>query len=471
MRWLSDGSLVHLPARGVRISSSTDGVAVFLDLISFVNASLVVKEMCCRGQYDLVFTDDTPWRMVLLLLARTMGIPAIVSTHTDITHMKSFKGLVKVAWYVHMISAHLAAVHATVSRIFGSQLTRDYRVPVGGVWPPILWSSEFRSDPSEWAQEAAAVRAGWLEKLREQGCVPKAIMLYAGRWSAEKRIHLLFDAVPESCALVIVGDGTSEYADTVANAGPPSNRPNVLPLRKMLDGAELRKAYAASDLFLSASNFETLGNTIIEACCSGTPCAVQPAQGHLEFVKDGVNSWFVDYDDAVEVRSTLNRIVVSGLDTTSLQKSIPEFAALGSTLRNGKFAENLDEVLIQPAIEVGRQQCNGGALEYLKRCGAMIICILLWICLRVFTRLSFVALRDPEFEVLGPLGGADDDKNAPCILTYPCLRPFFGAKSNGNAKTNGSHPSNEAADATGSVGTDWCSHFESARKPWWNRRL
>ena len=62
-------------------------------------------------------------------------------------------------------------------------------------------------------------------------------------------------------------------------------------------------AYAASDLFVSASNFETLGNTVIEAglrvlcvvlahlrvqllgleaLCSGTPCALQPAQGHLE---------------------------------------------------------------------------------------------------------------------------------------------------------------------------------------------
>lgn len=116
---------------------------------------------------------------------------------------------------------------------------------------------------------------------------PTAILLFAGRWSDEKRIHLLLDVVPDGAALVIVGDGTSDYAREIAEAGPPANRPHVLPLRKMLNGGELRLAYAAADLFCSASNFETLGNTLIEAWCSGTPCAVQPEQGHKEFVRDG----------------------------------------------------------------------------------------------------------------------------------------------------------------------------------------
>ena len=89
----------------------------------------------------------------------------------------------------------------------------------------------------------------------------------------------------------------------IAKAGKESGRNNVLPLRKMLNARELRLAYAASDLFVTASNFETLGFTVIESWCSGTPVAIQPAQGHLEFVKDGVNSWFVDYDDAAEAKN------------------------------------------------------------------------------------------------------------------------------------------------------------------------
>ena len=81
---------------------------------------------------------------------------------------------------------------------------------------------------------------------------------------------------------------------------PPQH--GILALRKMLNATDLRIAYQACDVFVSSA-FETLGNTIIESLCSGTPVAVQPAQGHLEHVVDGVNSWFVDYDDVPAARA------------------------------------------------------------------------------------------------------------------------------------------------------------------------
>merc|ERR1712147_105982 len=111
--------------------------------------------------------------------------------------------------------------------------------------------------------------------------------MYVGRWSKEKRIHLLFDAVPEGCALIICGDGNNEYAEKIAEDGAALK--HVLPCRKMLNGHEIRVAYTACNLFVSASDFETLGNTVVEALCSGTPVGVHPEQGHLEHVVDGVN--------------------------------------------------------------------------------------------------------------------------------------------------------------------------------------
>jgi glycosyltransferase involved in cell wall biosynthesis len=457
--WLKDGSLVHLPARGVKITSSTDGVAVFLDLMSGVNAGKLFRELCVRRDYDCVFTDDVPWRLELLLLARSMGVPTVVTTHTDITHMKSFRGMVRLAWMVHMLSTHIAALHASVSKVFGQQMRRMYGIPVEGVWPPILWSSTFRSDPKVWEVEAREQRQVWLHKLKEQGCEPKAIMMYGGRWSAEKRIHLLFDAVPKDCALVIVGDGTSEYVQKILDAGPKSGRKNVLPMRKMLNAHELRLAYAASDLFLSASNFETLGNTVIEAFTSGTPVAIQPAQGHLEFVKDQTNSWFVNYEDQDEARVSLSRIVASGLDEASLRKSIPEFMELGAKLRQQDFAKEFNTAIVQPALAVGEQQ-YAGVVEVLKRVLCFIAAILLWLVLRIITRIGFVTMRDPECEVLGPLGGAVDDRSVPTVHTYPCLRFLFGQCRSVDVDRD-----DEA------YGTDYESHFAPARKPWWNRRL
>merc|ERR1712056_147898 len=110
----------------------------------------------------------------------------------------------------------------------------------------------------------------------------------------------------------------------------------------MLNSRELRVAYAASDLFLTASNFETLGFTVIESWCAGTPVAIQPAQGHLEFVKDGVNSWFVNYDNEDEARLALERIVASGLDESSLRKAIPDFFPMGKSFRTSNYAKDLE---------------------------------------------------------------------------------------------------------------------------------
>lgn len=91
--------------------------------------------------------------------------------------------------------------------------------------------------------------------------------------------------------MIIVGDSDADYADDIE----ATQCRNVLPERGMLGAEELRIAYAASDLFVSASTCETLGNTVVEAWSSGTPVALQPVGGHLEFVKDKEivekNSW------------------------------------------------------------------------------------------------------------------------------------------------------------------------------------
>jgi len=414
-RWLQTGSLEFLPAYGGRVTSSTDGVAFFLDLASGHNVSKMARKLM-SGQYDAVFTDDALWRVVLLLLARGLGVPVVATTHTDITHMQSYQlWLVRLVWKMHMLSTRCAAVHAATSRVFGEQLQRLYGVPIGGVWPPCLWSPAFRKEPNAFAEEAQAQRALWLQMLRDQGSEPKAIMLHAGRWSAEKRIHLLFEAVPADCALVIVGDGTSEYADLVDSAGKASNRRNVLPLRKMLSAHELRVAYQAADLFLTASDFESLGFTVIESWCSGTPVAIQPAQGHLEFVKDGVNSWFVNYDDQAKARATLESIVAVGLDKASLHDNIPEFAPMGKKFRTSDYAQDLDDEIIAPALAQGAVMQSGGVSEYTKRLFSLVGCFGVWLSLWIFTRIAYTTVQDPKFELLGRPGSASD--STPCNLT------------------------------------------------------
>jgi len=172
------------------------------------------------------------------------------------------------------------------------------------------------------------------------------------------------------------------------------------------------ESYAAADLFLSASNFETLGNTVVEAWCSGTPVAIQPAQGHLEFVVDGVNSWFVDYDKPEEARQKLKDIASKKLGAEHIGQTMPACLEKGKHLRQTPFAEELDKQLIQPALAVGRNQRVLGnffaPIEILKRVLAFMAWLILWIILRTFNRVVYIFSKNPEMEVLGRLGGAQE---------------------------------------------------------------
>lgn len=56
-----------------------------------------------------------------------------------------------------------------------------------------------------------------------------------------------------------------------------------------VQGEELARAYASSDVFLFPSHTETFGNVTLEAMASGLPCLVADAIGSKSLVDDGVN--------------------------------------------------------------------------------------------------------------------------------------------------------------------------------------
>lgn len=403
--WLRTGQLTHLPARGVRMTS-TDGIAVFLDVFSFYNGMYLLRELIWRGGYDVLIADDIPWRFALVLICRAAGVPSVVTSHTDATQLKSFRENVAlgIVWKFHMLSAHLADIHATVSRVFGDILRARERAPVQAVWPPILWSSAFQDAVSKYEEAAAELRGEWEAALKRRGVKkPRTLFLYAGRWSSEKRIRLLFPAVPADCALVVVGDGSSDYCeDLVRDKSVPAN---VLLRRKMLNAVELRTAYAAADVFVSASNFETLGNTVIEAWCSGTAPAIQNEQGHLEYCKDGQNGFLLSYDDADAARKRLQEISDGELWRP---EALPGLKAQGAFFRDSNFPRMFLEAIVIPA-EQATQRRRGTVLETVHRGSSLLVWLALWPLFRGMLRLSFLLMSlegSVKCEVLGRLGSS-----------------------------------------------------------------
>ena len=483
-RWLHEGTLIFMPARGVSVES-LDGTAVFMDVFSAWNGMWLTHALTQHAPgYDVCVMDDVPWRIHLLLLMRAFGVPTVITSHTDVTHIQSFKQskVMRNTWRVHMASAHVADVHASVSNVFGAILRQREGTPVNAVWPPILWSNEFRADPEkQYVVESKKLRLKWISMIKERdGFTPKVVFMFAGRWADEKRILLLFSCIPDGCALVVVGDGTSEYSDRVATGcvveeveeeeeeeeeemvenqekrreekrreekrreekgedkgeekrkgkrkedehanTPPSTRVKtnvvqqpmlgILPLRKMLNATELRTAYQACDVFVSASAFETLGNTVVEALCCGTPVAVQPSQGHLEYVVDGVNSYFVNYDNAVEAKKKLTEIA------TNIQLKLfpPKLKELGKRFRSSNFALEFHDDVLQPAFDararrdMHHNKCRCLCETVLIRPLSMIAWILLWLIMRIGSRCVYCCSKNPSFVILDNLGSSIENQ-------------------------------------------------------------
>ncbi|MBI1368322.1 MAG: glycosyltransferase [Planctomycetes bacterium] len=124
-------------------------------------------------------------------------------------------------------------------------------------------------------------------------------LLYTGRVSTEKNVNLIVEAFAKLAAtndqvqLAIVGDG-----------------PLLEPLRQRcrgirsvllpgyMEGAELARAYASSDVMVFPSTTDTFGNVVLEAAASGLPAIVSDRGGPQEIVGMHDSGLILDVSDA-----------------------------------------------------------------------------------------------------------------------------------------------------------------------------
>jgi len=122
------------------------------------------------------------------------------------------------------------------------------------------------------------------------------IVTFISRLVWEKNLSVYIDAVKQMeskdkrIKALIVGDGPAR-----------NQMQEMLPegvFTGFLDGNELAKAYAGSDLFLFPSDTETFGNVTLEAMASGLPVLVADATGSRSLVEDGVNGYTLPAESA-----------------------------------------------------------------------------------------------------------------------------------------------------------------------------
>lgn len=118
------------------------------------------------------------------------------------------------------------------------------------------------------------------------------LLIYAGRLSAEKHVHLLLDMMRHlgstRARLVLAGDGPLRESLARRAAADAPGRVHFLP--NIADRAELADLFADADLFVHPNPREPFGIAPLEAMAAGLPLVV-PDQGGVTSYAGAENAW------------------------------------------------------------------------------------------------------------------------------------------------------------------------------------
>jgi glycosyltransferase involved in cell wall biosynthesis len=216
-----------------------------------------------------------------LLAARRLGLPVVMSYHTDFDRYLAHYGLGLLEeplwrymrWFHSFARVNLCPSEQTLRRL-------AFR----GIQNLAVWSRGI--DPARFSPRfySQALR-------RSLGAENKLLYLYVGRVSAEKGIGVYADAIrrfnarhPDRAMFAFTGDGP--YLDTLR-----AMNVNNMIFTGALRGQPLSEIYASCDVFVFPSDNETFGNAMLEAMASGAAGICADAGGLKDFTAHGQNAY------------------------------------------------------------------------------------------------------------------------------------------------------------------------------------
>ncbi len=253
-----------------------------------------------QGYTHIHTATPGPIGLVALLAARLFRLPIHGTYHTQIpqyarqltgdTAMEDLAWRFTV-WYYGQLDVVYAPSQATADELAGRGLDRA-RIRL---YPRGVDTERFHP----------AKRNGFLKRW---GVASGPTMLYVGRISREKNLHLLADAyaslrreLPEM-KLVVVGDGPYRAEMEARLSGTGAVFTGVL------QGEDLAACFASADVFVFPSSTDTFGNVVLEAQASGLPVIVTDRGGPCENMLPDRTGLVVRADDAATLAGAMRRL-------------------------------------------------------------------------------------------------------------------------------------------------------------------
>jgi len=239
---------------------------------------------------------------MFILCGFIFGIPTVASFHTDLVDLLTNNGAYEFQKLLIMSKEFTDSLFldscATTSQSFQQKLAKQ------GVHCEHIIKTSVDIDMFSPTKKNSALRSEMTF-----GDPAGFLCVYVGRISNEKRLDIIRAAVQKltgdkATYIAIVGDGPS--AARWAKLHGKDNRIYCKPC--FLSHAELAEIYASSDLHVSASEFETLGNTVLEALACGIPVVVPHTQGFRDTVRHEQDGFLFAPGDSGSASSFIQRL-------------------------------------------------------------------------------------------------------------------------------------------------------------------
>ena len=278
----------------------------------FLPPFLEMLDYCYKEQFTQIHvTTPGPLGLAGLALARIMKIPVSGTYHTAIpqyAHILTGDNTIEeivwkyTTWFYDQLDLILVPSESTNRELTSKGIdAKKIRLFPRGV-------DTVKFNPSKRDVE-------FLKDFFQASDGPK--ILYVGRISKEKNLHLLAEAfrrfwqTHREVELVFVGDGPFLQELKGLLAGTPSI------FTGYREGEELTTIYASCDIFAFPSATDTFGNVVLEAQASGLPVIVTDAGGPQENMLPEKTGRIVPAGDAEALLEAIEFLLA---DSTRLQE-------------------------------------------------------------------------------------------------------------------------------------------------------
>ncbi|MGM1029853.1 MAG: glycosyltransferase family 4 protein [Actinomycetota bacterium] len=226
--------------------------------------------------------------------AARIGLPSVAIYQTDVAGFARRNRLAAGSPFAWQL---IRLIHNAADRTLAPSSTAIADLEEAGVKRVDRWVRGVDLDGFHPDNRQAPAAASLRSRVAPDG---ELVIGYVGRVALEKGLHRLraLEGIP-GIRVVIVGDGPAMQETRRQLA---ALRPTFL---GQLQGASLRAAYGAMDVFVHTGTEETFGQTLQEAAASGLPVVAPRAGGPVDLVDHGTTGFLYEPDDASALRAAI----------------------------------------------------------------------------------------------------------------------------------------------------------------------